>query len=124
MALRGEQAEQAAVVDWLELHSIKFFHVPNQRDFARAARNEQAYLAVQRRIGWRPGVPDLLIIDRPPRFPSSPGAAIEMKYGKSKGASPEQKNWLSVLEGAGWKTDVCWTWTQAIEFLQSLGYGR
>ena len=123
MSLRGEQAEQAAVVDWMELHSIAFFHVPNQRDFARAARNMHAYLAVQKRIGWRPGVPDLLVIDRPPRFPSAPGAAIEMKYGKGK-ASLEQDEWLEKLECAGWKTDVCWTWTQAVEFLQSLGYGR
>ena len=121
--LIGEQAEQAAVVDWLELMSINFFHCPNQRDFARRLDNMNKYLEKQRKLGWRPGVPDLFIVDRPPLFPDAPGAVIEMKY-KTNVATADQKKWLATLAAVGWKTSVCWTWGEAVEFLQGLGYGR
>jgi len=57
-------------------------------------------------------VPDVLIFQ--------PLIAIELKYGKNR-ITPEQKQWLTRLSGAGWKTAVCRSVPEVLEVLKSAG---
>ena len=113
-----EEAEQLALVQWLELHKIKYTHVPNE------GKHKVQYRAKQKRLGVKPGIPDLLIFDRPPACPDNVGAAIELKRRKGGTVSSEQTAWLTILQERGWAVAVCKGATEAIEFLESLGYGR
>lgn len=47
-----EEQEQLALVQWLELHEIKYTHVPNE------GKHKVQYRAKQKRLGVKPGVPD------------------------------------------------------------------
>ena len=113
-----EEQEQLALVQWLELHKIRYTHVPNE------GKHKVQYRAKQKRLGVKPGVPDILIFDRPPRYPENVGVAIELKRRKGGRVTPEQTVWLEHLKARGWAVAVCRGAMEAIEFLESLGYGR
>ena len=113
-----EEAEQLALVQWLELHKIKYTHVPNE------GKHKVQYRVKQKRLGVKAGVPDLLIFDPPPAYPDNFGTAIELKRRKGGTVSLEQSMWLNDLRDRGWAVAVCRGATEAIEFLESLGYGR
>lgn len=144
--LPHEDDEQAIVVQWLRLHRIRFFAVPNGQ---KRTKREQA---LAKKLGMQPGVPDLVITTRPPcdgtacpgwdlaltnveRFGEHdpmrcrlrpPGTVVEMKRQKPAGAGPteEQSEWIYELAVQGWCTRVCYGADEAIGFLMSLGYGR
>lgn len=113
-----EEEEQIALVQWLRLHKIAFAHTPNE------GKHKVQYRAKQARLGVQPGVPDLLIFDRPPYYPERVGAAIELKRRKGGRVSDAQVEWLDKLSDRGWAVAVCNGATEAIECLESLGYGR
>ena len=113
-----EEAEQVALVQWLRLHKIAFAHVPNE------GKHKVQYRAKQARLGVQPGVPDVLIFDQPPSCPKNVGTAIELKRRKGGRVSENQTEWLEKLKNRGWAVAVCRGATEAIEFLESLGYGR
>ena len=113
-----EEAEQVALVQWLELHKVKYAHVPNE------GKHKVQYRVKQKRLGVKAGVPDLLIFDPPPACPDNVGVAIELKRRKGGRVTPEQTDWLNDLKDRGWAVAVCQGATEAIEFLESLGYGR
>lgn len=112
----SETSEQMLVVRKLREANIKFFHVPNggKRDKKEAARLVEA--------GVSTGVPDLIIITRPPICLSAPGAAIEMKRVSGGVVSDKQKDWIYDLEEMGWLTAICEGGWQAIKQLQEWGY--
>ena len=113
-----EEAEQLALVQWLELHKIKYTHVPNE------GKHKVQYRVKQKRLGVKPGVPDLLIFDPPPNYPNTVGAAIELKRRKGGRVTAEQSAWLNDLKDRGWAVAVCRGVDEAIRFLESLGYGK
>ena len=113
-----EEQEQLALVQWLELHKIRYTHVPNE------GKHKVQYRAKQKRLGVKPGVPDILIFDRPPLSPENVGVAIELKRQKGGRVTPEQTAWLEHLKARGWAVAVCRGAMEAIELLESLGYGR
>jgi len=112
-----EEQEQLALVQWLELHKIRYTHVPNE------GKHKVQYRAKQKRLGVKPGVPDLLIFDRPPLYPEHVGVAIELKRQKGGRVTPEQTAWLEHLKARGWAVAVCRGAMEAIRFLQELGFG-
>lgn len=112
-----EEQEQLALVQWLELHEIKYTHVPNE------GKHKVQYRAKQKRMGVKPGVPDILIFDRPPLYPENVGVAIELKRQKGGRVTPEQTTWLEDLKTRGWAVAVCRGAMEAIRFLQELGFG-
>lgn len=112
-----EEQEQLALVQWLELHKIRYTHVPNE------GKHKVQYRAKQRRLGVKPGVPDILIFDRPPRYPENVGVAIELKRQKGGRVTPEQIAWLEDLKARGWAVAVCQGAMEAIRVLQELGFG-
>ena len=114
----SEEQEQIALAQWLDIHKINFFHPPNggHRNVVVAAK-----LKAQ---GVKPGVPDVMIVDPPPNYPNNVGTAIELKRRKGGTVSDKQTQWLTILQERGWAVAVCKGATEAIEFLESLGYGR
>lgn len=112
-----EEQEQLALVQWLELHKIRYTHVPNE------GKHKVQYRAKQKRLGVKPGVPDILIFDRPPLYPENVGVAIELKRQKGGRVTPEQTAWLEHLKAMGWAVAVCRGAMEAIRFLQELGFG-
>ena len=113
-----EEQEQLALVQWLELHKIRYTHVPNE------GKHKVQYRVKQKRLGVKPGVPDILIFDHPPLYPENVGVAIELKRRKGGRVTPEQTHWLTILQERGWAVAVCRGADEAIRFLESLGYGR
>ena len=113
-----EDQEQATVVEWLQLHGIKFFHVPNggARNVVTGARLKT--------LGTKRGVPDLIIVDPPPNCPDSVATAIEMKRQKGGYVTKEQREWLDILRDRGWTVAVCRGAGEAIGTLKALGYGK
>ena len=112
-----EEHEQLALVQWLELHKIKYTHVPNE------GKHKVQYRVKQKRLGVKAGVPDLLIFDPPPANLENVGTAIELKRREGGRVTPEQSAWLCALHDRGWAVAVCRGASEAIEFLESLGYG-
>ena len=108
-----EDTEQMVVVDWLRLYKVLFSAtVPDRRTC--------------KRMGYSPGVPDILIYDRPTPVENGKlyvGACIEMKRRKGGVVSEDQKEWLAALEERGWKCKVALGCDDAIEFLEECGYG-
>lgn len=112
-----EEAEQLALVQWLELHKIKYTHVPNE------GKHKVQYRVKQKRLGVQAGLPDILIFDRPPLYPENVGVAIELKRQKGGRVTPEQTAWLEDLKARGWVVAVCRGAMEAIRFLQEVGFG-
>lgn len=112
-----EEAEQLALVQWLELHKIKYTHVPNE------GKHKVQYRVKQKRLGVQAGLPDILIFDRPPLYPENVGVAIELKRQKGGRVTPEQTAWLEDLKARGWAVAVCQGAMEAIRVLQELGFG-
>ena len=76
--------------------------------------------------GVTPGIPDLLIVDRPPNHPHYVGIAMELKRanGKPSDIRPEQMLWLERFEQRGWISVVSFGARAAIDWLRLQGYGE
>lgn len=108
-----EDTEQKTVVDWLELNKVWFTANTPDRRFCN-------------RLGYKKGVPDILIFDRPSMVENGllyVGAAIEMKRRKGGQVSKEQEEWLHKLTERGWKCFIARGCDEAIKFLEECGYG-
>ncbi len=112
-----EHDEQRKVVAWLRAHSIRYFSVPN------AAKRSHSQAAHARSEGLSAGVPDL-IITTPPPCGGYAAAAIEMKRLSGGALTIEQYEWLEHLKDVAWATHVAAGATDAITWLEGLGYGQ
>jgi len=114
-----EASEQAALFRWLRRHRIAAFAVPNGG--LRPGRGGVSLRAQ----GVERGVPDLLIIDRPPHRLDFVGVALELKRtnGKPSDLRPEQREWLERFDSRGWASAVAYGADAAIGWLRSLGFG-
>jgi len=98
-----EDDEQRAVVAWCEGYALAdirarlLLHVPNggHRHIATAAR--------LRRLGVRPGVPDLLL---PVVVLPYHGLWVEMKRRRGGVLSPDQHGWIDALRAEGYAVAV------------------
>lgn len=78
-------------------------HVPN------GEKRSKRVAAKLKRMGVKPGVPDVLIFTRPP-------LAIELKRADGKGrVSKEQRQWLADLQADGWTICVAVGYKEAWE---------
>ena len=109
-----EDVEQRTVIEWLLAHRIRHTAiVPDRR--------------ICKRLGYVPGVPDLIIFDRPPLCVDGKlylGTAIEMKRRQGGTLRPDQKEWIAALMDIGWACKVAKGCDEAIAFLEGLGYGQ
>ena len=113
--VRSEESEQIALCKWLDFTGANYCHVPNGglRSRLEAVRFK--------RMGVRPGMPDILIFSVPVGLPCN-GVAIELKRRQGGRVTPVQKLMLERLEEDGWITRVCRGSDEAIDFLTGLGY--
>lgn len=104
-----EAEQQAELARVLNRNKFLWCHVPNGglRDKATASRLKSQ--------GVKPGVPDILIFDRP-------CVAIEMKALRSGRPTKAQRCWLSDLADRGWWVTVAHGYQEAIDFLISVGH--
>jgi len=104
MADRTEEREQARLVRWSHRRDVRelaptlawLYHTPNGGQRTGFAGAQMTALGVKR------GVPDLML---PLRSGPWSGLAIEMKTATGR-LSPDQRAWLSHLDGQGWSTVV------------------
>lgn len=122
MKARSEEMEQRCLAAWLDSRRIDgrpllWFHCPNggQRNAIVGAK--------LKRQGVKRGVPDVLILDHPPKHPASfvRGIALELKA-KGGVVSTEQHAWLEGLKERGWVCRVAFGFDDAKQWLESLGY--
>ncbi len=105
----SEDEEQAAVIEYCNLRGIPVVHIPNE------GKRSLSFAARLKRLGMRPGFPDLFI---PRARGSYHGLFIEMKYGKGK-TTKEQEEWLALLQGEGYATAVCYSSLEAINAINA-----
>ena len=104
----SEESEQVAVIEYCDLMGIPVTHSANE------GKRSAAFGARLKRMGLRPGFPDLLITRARGGYH---GFAIEMKYGKNKPTS-DQIEWLRRLSSEGYATAVCYSAADAINLIK------
>lgn len=115
----SEAREQQTVAMWLDYHKICWFHPANETGIAHGygLRRKMA------QAGVKPGVPDIIIIDPPPRS-AVRGAVIEMKRRKGATVQASQRTWLACFGSRQWLTAICYGADSAIAQLAAWGYGQ
>lgn len=108
LPVRSEDAEQAEVVRFCDLHFIPRFRVPNETYTKSGIQRGK-----NKRLGVSPGVPDLFCI------PGNKLIAIEMKRVSGSKTSDLQRLWIDRLNAAGVPTRICKGAGEAIEFIKS-----
>lgn len=116
MPIQWEQLECEVFADYLRLRNLKFAHIANESGM----RLPIGVIRKRVRMGYGKGVPDYLIIV------NNHILFIEMKREKGGVVSPEQKEWIEILNAvAGVKAYVCRGATEAINLVEEyLGYNR
>jgi hypothetical protein len=116
----SENAEQIAVIAYLDACRpvVAYFHVPNER---KCSARDGAKLKA---MGQRRGVPDIIIVTRPPAVPSAPAAYVEMKRRDGGQRSPFQIAWDRLLQANGWAGGFASGAAEAVAMLRRMGYVR
>jgi hypothetical protein len=111
-----EEEEQERLAEKLDELGVDWFHPPNGgfRKITTAKR--------LRKLGVKPGVPDIVIITPPPAFPGRPGTVIELKRLDGGDVSDYQIDWLKRYMRYGWVTAICPGYVAAVEVLKICGY--
>lgn len=115
-----EEEEQIAFVQWCRLNHILVHHSP--LEFNSSSRAVKTRAVRMKKMGTSKGFPDLLLFI--PVYGTTGDidcyqmCAIEMKRQKGSTTSPEQKEWLKVLEASGVLCAVCKGAEKAIEFVE------
>lgn len=113
MHAQKESEEQKELAKFLRSTGWLWCHVPNGgwRNI-KEARNLQA-------MGVSPGVPDILIFERPNFRPEIIGVAIELK---TPGNRPtlKQVEWIQALRRRGWHSSIVYSAREAIIMLENM----
>lgn len=117
-----ESDEQQAFVQWCRLNNILVHHSP--LEFNSSSRAVKTRAIRMKKMGTSKGFPDLLLFipvrGITGRIDTYQMCAVEMKRQKGSTTSPEQKEWLKVLELAGIPCAICKGAEKAIEFVNSV----
>ena len=103
----SEADEQATVIEYCALKHIPIYHIPNEGKRSKAAG------ANLKRLGLKPGVPDLCIPVASGKYHS---LYIEMKTKDGK-ATEEQAAWIGLLRSQGMCAYVCYGADSAIKLI-------
>ena len=120
-----EAFHHMSVARWMDVLGIFFAHYPSGEDRSISTG------AKLKKMGVKPGIPDFLIFDPPPRAPFLRGTVLEMKGPIIPGdpsyrpsVSSEQKDRLIDFWLRGWLPLAAYGSRQAIEYLEHWGYGK
>lgn len=116
-----EEDEQIAFVQWCRLRHIPIHHSGNEIGGSTPAMKARALK--MKKMGTSKGFPDLLLMlpitGITGEVDAYQLAAIEMKRKKGGVVSPEQKEWLEMMELAGIPCAVCRGADEAIKQVES-----
>lgn len=117
-----EEDEQIAFVQWCRYNKIIVHHSGNE--IGGSTRSLKTRAIKMKKMGTSKGFPDLLVFIPQKgvtgRVDAYQPAAIEMKRKKGSTTSPEQKEWLRVLEKAGIPCRICKGCEEAIKFINEV----
>ena len=111
---KREDQEQETVIQWSETVRRRYpgvdriYHIPN------GGKRNAAEAAHFKRLGVKPGVPDLCL---PVARRGYHGLYVEMKSKKGK-TTEKQDEWLEHLSSEGYLTAVCFSAEQAIKVIE------
>ena len=112
--VQREADQQEALFRWVQFRAATMpelkllHHIPN------GGRRDAAEAAHLKRLGVKPGVPDLCLpVARGPHH----GLYIEMKAGDNK-PTDKQNEWLDALRKQGYAIAVCWSHEEAEEVIE------
>lgn len=116
-----EEDDQIALAQILDQtlyngRQLKWIHCPNE------GNRKPQYTAKLRRMGLKPGFPDVIIFDSPPNYPSLKGGVIELKRKKGGVISEAQQDWVEYFRTNGWDAWICKGLDEAIDILKHWGY--
>lgn len=114
--MRNEASEQIEVVRDARAVGIYLFHVPN------GGRRSVREATLLRAMGVMAGVPDLLILDRPPSLPACCGTAVEMKRARDSQTTDVQRKAHASFRARGWHVIVARGADDARTQLRAAGY--
>lgn len=106
----SEEQEQAALIDWLKLKNLPYYHTPNG-----GARNKIEG-AKFKRLGVKAGVPDICI---PIACNGFHGLYIEMKRRSGSMVSTHQQTWLTLLSNNGYCALVAYGFEHAKRIVEA-----
>ncbi len=110
-----EDEEQMMLFDWAAMRQGKWpelklmYHVPNEgkRSIATAMR--------QKHMGLKTGVPDICL---PVARGGWHGLYIELKRAHGGKLTASQREWLTALEGQGYRAVRCDGWSEAAQAIE------
>lgn len=111
MPIQWEQYECETFADYLRLRNIKFAHIANESGM----RLPMGVIRKRARMGYGKGIPDYLIVLHDKLL------FIEMKREKGGSISPEQKEWIEILnKNIGVIAAVCKGANEAIDLVEKI----
>lgn len=117
-----EEDEQIAFVQWCHLNHIPVHHSGNELAGSTAAIKARG--RKMKRMGTSKGFPDLLVFVPVYGLDGEADAyqmcAIEMKRKTNGRVTPEQKEWLNLLQLSGVVSTVCKGAEEAIAFIEGV----
>ena len=110
-----EAQEQAAVINWCEIQSKKYFELEMIYHCPNGGYRNKIEAANLKRQGVKSGVPDLFL---PIPRRNKDGLYIEMKWGNNK-CTPNQNKWILKLSKLDYEVKVCYSSMEAIDAIKN-----
>lgn len=122
-----EKDVQKSVADYLNTLGLSWFAIPNQRLLWSSTDNETSHAVYKSLIdqGMKPGVPDILVLNRPPQRPECKGLALELKRadGHKSDLTQNQQEWLRSFQNRGWMIGIAFGLDEAMQWIdEKAGY--
>lgn len=112
--LMSEAELQIFVAEYNDSRGLLWQHIPNEM-------KDVTMLGKLKKMGLKPGAPDVIIYSRSPKFPNMRGAAFELKVGKNT-VKQNQRDWLDRLAANGWWTSVVRTPEEYLLEMERIGW--
>ena len=118
-----ESDDHMALAELLDYAKILYFH-PGNELIVKGLPEKQRWRILNKmaKMGVKPGIPDFLILTRPPLLPDARALFLELKRRKGGKISPAQREWHRSLAAEGFLVIVAKGFEDAIERLEKIGF--
>lgn len=112
--MKGEDLEQATLIQWCNLQSCKYSELKMIFAIPNGGYRNKGEARKLKATGTKSGVPDLFLpVPRSQKY----GLFIEMKVGRNK-CTENQKKWIRALMEQGYEVKVCYSAEEAIQIIK------
>lgn len=117
-----EEHDHIALAELLDYAKILYFHPANEL-MVKGLPDKQKWRILNKlkKMGMKSGVPDFVILTRPP-MPEARAVFLELKRHKGGKISSAQEEWHRALEAEGFMVIVARGFEDARKKLKQLGY--